>query len=244
MDNDLLEARLRDTAEICERTSRPKFLGFLTRDERAAAEHILKNTDCHTEYFGGYEGAERVFLGCFPYESSKYSFPVTAITFCFRKNDALSHRDFLGALMSLGIGRETVGDILTEPGRAVVFVADEIKKFVVTQIGKIGNVGVTVKEGYDLPLPEGDRLAEFSATAASDRLDCVIAAVCGISRAKACEKIENGAVTVNSAPALKQTKTVCGGDVISVRGSGRFILDSLEDRTKKNRLIIKYKRYV
>lgn len=244
MDNDLLEARLRDTAEICEITSRPKFLGFLTRDERAAAEHILKSTDCHTEYFGGYEGAERVFLGCFPYASSKYIFPVTAITFCFRKNDTLSHRDFLGALMSLGISRETVGDILTEPGRAVVFVADEIKKFVITQISKIGNVGVTVKEGYDLPLPEGDRLAEFSATAASDRLDCVIAAVCGISRAKACEKIESGAVTVNSAPALKQTKAVCGGDVISVRGSGRFILDSLEDRTKKNRLIIKYKRYV
>ena len=55
MDNDLLEARLRDTAEICERTSRPKFLGFLTRDERAAAEHILKNTDCQAEYLGGYE---------------------------------------------------------------------------------------------------------------------------------------------------------------------------------------------
>lgn len=125
-----------------------------------------------------------------------------------------------------------------------MFVADEIKKFVITQISKIGNVGVTAKEGYDLPLPEDDRLAEFSATAASDRLDCVIAAVCGVSRAKACEKIESGAVTVNSAPALKQTKTVCGGDVISVRGNGRFILDSLEDRTKKNRLIIKYKRYV
>lgn len=244
MDSGLLAARIRDTAEICERTSKPKFLGFLTLDERAAAEHILKNTDCRTEYFGGYEGAERVFLGCFPYSAEKYSFPITAVTFLFRKNDTLSHRDFLGAMMSLGIGRETVGDILTEPGRAVVFVADEIKKFVITQISKVGNVGVTVKEGSELPLPASDRLAEFSVTAASDRLDCVIAAVCGISRTKATEKIESGTVTVNSVPALKQTKTVCGGDVISVRGSGRFILDSLEDRTKKNRLIIKYKRYV
>lgn len=244
MDNELLAARIRDTAEICERTSKPKFLGFLTPDEKAAAQHILKSTDCKAEYFGGYDEAQRVILGCFPYSAGKYAFPVTAITFLFRKNDTLAHRDFLGALMALGIGRETVGDILTEPGRAVVFVSDEIKRFVLTQISKIGNVGVTVKEGYELPLPEGDKLAEFSATAASDRLDCVIAALCGVSRTKATEKIESGIVTVNSVPILKQTKTVCGGDVISVRGSGRFTVDSLEDRTKKNRIIIKYKRYV
>ena len=77
MDNELLAARIRDTAEICERTSKPKFLGFLTPDEKAAAQHILKSTDCKAEYFGGYDEAQRVILGCFPYSAGKYAQYVT-----------------------------------------------------------------------------------------------------------------------------------------------------------------------
>ena len=69
--------------------------------------------------------------------------------------------------MALGIKRETVGDILTEQGRTVVFVTHEILEYIKSQITKIGRTGVTVAEGYTDPLPMGDKLAEFSNTAAS-----------------------------------------------------------------------------
>lgn len=244
MDNALFAARVNDDADICEKAQKPKFLGFLTADEAECARRLLNNRRCSTKFFGGYEGAERVMLGCFPDWDEIQDFPVSAVTFTFRKSDTLRHRDFLGALMALGIKRETVGDILTEEGRAVIFVTNEIKGFVLSQVEKIGSAGVKVSEGFVPPLPLSDRLEELSVTAASERLDCVISAICGISRAKSEELIGAGLVTLNSEASLKQTRAVTAGDVISVRTKGRFTVVSLDGRTKKNRIIIKYKRYV
>lgn len=244
METELLTARITDTAGICERTSKPKFLGFLSPEEAVLAQRLLKNNACRTEYFGGFKDASRVMLGCFPDWQEESVFPISALSFRYRVSDELGHRDFLGSLMALGIKRETVGDILIEPGRAVVFVTDDIKEYVKTQVSKIGGTGVTVTEGFDYPLPEGDRLAEFSVTAASDRLDCVISALCGFSRAKAADAVNDGLITVNSAPALKVTKSLFSGDIITVRGKGKFIIDSLDGRSKKNRIIIKYRKYI
>ena len=244
MEIELFKARLKDTADICAKTSRPKFLGFLSAAEAVLAGQILKNADCRTAFFGGYDTAERVMLGCFPDWMEEDSFPINALTFKYRETDTLSHRDFLGSLMALGIKRETVGDILTEQGRAVVFVTDEICDYIKNQVTKIGRTGVSVTEGYTLPLPKGDELIEFTDTAASDRIDCVISALCGFSRAKALEVLAAGSVTVNSVPVSKPTKSVAEGDIISVRGKGRFLIGSLENRTKKNRIIINYKKYI
>ena len=244
METELFKARIKDTAEICIKSSSPKYLGFLTAAEAVLAEQVLKNAPCRTSFYGGYDGAERVMLGCFPDWMEEDSFPISALTFKYRESDELSHRDFLGSLMALGIKRETVGDILTEQGRAVIFVTDEICDYIKNQVTKIGRIGVTVTEGYTLPLPKGDELAEFTDTAASDRIDCVISALCGFSRSKALEAIDYGIVTINSVPVNKPTKSVSEGDIISVRGKGRFLIGSLNDRTKKNRIIINYKKYI
>ena len=244
METELFKARLKDTADICAKTSKPKFLGFLSAAEAVLARQILKNIVCRTAFFGGYDTAERVMLGCFPDWMAENSFPISALTFKFRESDVLSHRDFLGSLMALGIKRETVGDILTEQGRAVVFVTDEICDYIKNQVTKIGHTGVAVTDGYTLPLPKGDELIEFTDTAASDRIDCVISALCGFSRTKALEAIAYGIVSVNSVPVTKPTKSVAEGDIISVRGKGRFLLGSLNNRTKKNRIIINYKKYI
>ena len=244
METELFKARIEDTAEICVKSSKPKYLGFLSAAEAVFAERLLKNAPCRTSFFGGYEGAERLMLGCFPDWMEEYGFPISAITFSFREGDTLSHRDFLGSLMSLGIKRETVGDILVGRGRAVAFVTDEIKDYIKSQVTKIGKTGVKVSEGFTSPLPESDRLADFSDTAASDRIDCVISALCGFSRARALEVLSEGLVSVNSVTVMKPTKSVLAGDIISVRGKGRFVIDSLDGRTKKNRIVINYKKYI
>ncbi len=244
METELFLARLRDTADICIKASKPKYLGFLSSAEAVLAEKTLKNSECRIGFFGGFAEAERVMLGCFPDWMEDENYPITPLSFKYRKEDSLSHRDFLGSLMALGIKRETVGDILVEEGRAVIFVTDEIKDYIKTQVSKIGRTGVAVIEGYDLPLPISDSLADFTDTAASDRLDCVISALCGFSRSKALEVINMGLVTVNSVVTEKPTKAVCAGDIISVRGKGRFVIVSLDGRTKKNRIIINYKKYI
>lgn len=244
METELFVARVGDTADICEKTGRPKFMGFLSAEQAVLATQILSKRSVDFALWGGYADAERKILACFPDWMEEKSFPIEAITFTYRKSDILHHKDFLGSLMALGIKRETVGDILIENGRAVVFVLDEITDYILTEVGKIGRIGVTAQKGFSEPLPQKNSLKEFTETVASLRLDCVVSAIAGISRAVATEKINDGFVTVNSVTVQKNTKIVTYGDIITVRGSGKFIIDAVSDRTKKDRIILKYKKYV
>lgn len=244
MDNSLFLARIGDTLTICERTGKPKFFGFLSIEETALAKNVIKNKNCDARFFGGYEGAQRVLLGCFPDWCDNADFPITAITFSYHKDYTLSHRDFLGSLMGLGLKREAVGDILVENGRAVAFVLDEIAPFIISSLEKVGRVGVTATKGYSSPLPEASKLAEFSVTVASGRIDGVVSALANISRGESCKRIEAGLVSVNSVVCEKISKTICEGDVVTVRSVGKFIVNSLSERSRKDRMILRYKKYV
>ncbi len=244
MTTDLLIARIEDTAAISEKTQKPKFLGFLSHEESALAKDVLKNRAIRFDFFGGYKGAQRVILGAFPEWVTEPEYPICAITFGFRKSDTLRHKDFLGSLMALGLKREAVGDILIEEGRAVAFVLEEICEFIISQITTIGRTGVTLTKGFSEPLPKEDVLEDFSVTIASQRLDCVVSALAGVSRSQAAAIIAEGRVSVNSAIVEKATKSVTDGEVISIRGKGKFIISSLLDKTRKNRIILKYKKYV
>ncbi|MBE6810070.1 MAG: hypothetical protein E7521_03320 [Ruminococcaceae bacterium] len=243
MDIKLLPARVNDLKEIVRRSNLPKYMGFLNPEETSIA---IKCFNQGEEYklFGGYEGAERVVLGVLPDWCETPIFPIKAISFKYRECDRLSHRDFLGALMALGITRETIGDILVENGRAVVFATDEATKYILTQLNKVGNVGVVLNEGYTEPLPSLGIKQEFSVTVASTRIDCVVAAICNMSRNVATEKITDGLVSVNSICVTKPTLTIREGDKISIRQKGRFEIISHNGYSKSGRIILKYNKYV
>lgn len=244
MEAELLIARINDTADICERTDKPKFLGFLSAEQAAAARKIMERKSTNFGLWGGFPSAERVMLGCFPVWCDEYKYPIEPITFTWKKSEQLRHRDFLGSFMALGLTRESVGDILVGDGRAVVFVSQELADYVINQLEKIGGTGVKARIGFEGDLPKGDTAVEASCTVASSRLDGVVAALTGISRATAVQKIAEGAVSVNSAVCEKNVKTVEAGDVVTVRGKGKFTVLSLCDKTRKGRLILKYKKYI
>jgi len=244
MDSSMLFARVDDTADICRRTNKCKYMGFLSGEQAVAVKNYLEKRNVKFNLFGGYCGAERVMLGCFPDWAEGTEFPISAVTFKYRKIDNLSHRDFLGSLMGLGITREKVGDILIEEGRAVAFLDEDIVNFVISQLEKIGRTGVTVSLGFEGELPIGDKLTESSTTVASARLDCVVSAISGLSRGVATEKISQGLVSVNSFVTEKITYSVSEGDIITVRGKGKFIISSLDGRTRKNRVVLNYKKYI
>lgn len=244
MQSQLLDKRILDTADICLKANKPKFLGFLSEEEAVLTERILKGIKVDYSLFGGYDEAGRVMLGCFPEWDEERNFPITPITITFRKSDCLSHRDFLGSLMGLGLKREAVGDILTEEGRSVIFLTVETADYVISQLEKVGRVGVVVQKGFSEPLPGAGKLADFAETVSSNRLDSVVSALANLSRGRAVEIIENGFVSVNSIVCEKITKSLSVGDIVSVRTKGKFIIDSFNDKTRKGRLILKFKKYV
>ena len=243
MDIKLLPARVKDLKQIVDRTASPKFTAFLTPEEVSVAVKQFSIGEKH-DLFGGYDNAERVMLGVLPDWCEEATFPITAITFNYRPCDKLLHRDFLGALMALGITRESVGDILVGEGKTVAFVSSDVSRFVLTQVNKIGNVGVSLSEGFAEPLPQLGQKKEFSVTVASTRLDCVVAAICNLSRTQAADKIIDGFVSVNSVGVMKPTLNVKSQDKITVRQKGRFEIDSCDEISKKGRIILKYDKYI
>ena len=228
MPNELLKARIDDAVRIARRA--PHFIGFLDPGERAEAEDYIKwNNQAEFMFFGGYEDAERSFLGVFPDYKPQYE---------------LSHRDFLGSLMAQGITRSSLGDILIEKGRAVIFIKEELQDYIMTNISKIGKVGVTLTPGFEGELPVSHHFQEMSGVIASMRLDCIVAFLAGVSRDKAATLISSGLVTLNYREATSNSAAVNESAVISIRGKGKFIVDTIGPQTKKGRTIIKCRKYI
>ncbi len=246
MESSLIPARVKDTIRLSQNANFPKFLGFLRPEEAAVAKQVATTQGSNHAFFGGYDSAERVYFGELPAwcENKESFFPITALTLNFRTPSTLSHRHILGSLMSLGITRESVGDILIEQGRAVVFLSQEIAPFVKEQLLKVSNVGVTITEGFTLPLPGMSGFKEITETVASQRLDCVVAALLNTSRTKSAELISEKLVLVNSVCTDKTVKTVESGDTVTIKGKGKFIIESLSGRTKKDRIILNAKKYI
>ncbi|MGN0687672.1 MAG: YlmH/Sll1252 family protein, partial [Oscillospiraceae bacterium] len=125
-DERFLSAHISDLQRLSAKSGVPRFSAFLNEREAVVAENSANQRPL---FYGGYDGAARVVCG---FVQDTYAqelepcdiFPITPLTFYFRKCDSLSHRDFLGAMLSLEIKRELIGDILIAQGYAVVFVHD------------------------------------------------------------------------------------------------------------------------
>ncbi len=244
MDEKMISARVLDLVRNCARNNSPCFSAFLSPEESALAEMSLRGCGVENRFFGGYENAERVMLCVCPFSVEDNAFPLCALTFSYGAQYKLCHRDFLGALMSLGMERDCVGDILVEKGRAVVFVKREMVKFIKLNLSVVGRTGVTVTDGFTMPLPELSGVQNLSSTVSSMRLDCVLAAICNLSRSGAVALIEEKAVSIGGVLCRKSDMTVCEGDKISVRHKGKFAVVSCGDLSKKGRIILKYIRYI
>lgn len=242
----LLAAKILDNAEISENKYTDRFTFFLDEHQQTLCRKVLASV-CFENYllFGGYENAQRCILGIFaPYSSpDKDLFPLKAYTFSYRKADVLTHRDFLGCLMSLGIERSTVGDIIVSDGCSVVFVCDTVA-VLVNGIEKVGRVGVKVTEGFDIDMIPEQKYQDINGTVASLRFDCVLSLALRISREKAAELIRSGLAELNYSVSAATDTAVSAGDVFSARGFGKFRLDAVGNVTKKDRLFITVKKYV
>lgn len=237
-DDKVLLSRVDDTVSLCSVRNKPCFLGFLNEREAYIIKDYLSWNSENIYFYGGHENAKRTILCCSNFDVSEEEYPIKAVYFKFRTVDKLSHRDFLGALMSLGIERDCVGDIMVGDGYAVCYVKSDIYDFVTSQLFKIGRVGVNIipKEQCKIAFEEKTEVLTF--TVSSLRLDVIVSAITGFSRNKTNTFILSGKVFVNYIENQNFSHKINSGDILTVRGFGKYIIKELVGETKKGRLRI------
>lgn len=204
--------------------------------------------------YGGIEDAERVMV-CFPasYEDREdIKFPIECVEITIKsvkyENNSLTHRDFLGAILELGIERKLIGDIFTESEngsivKAFVFCKDKITDFLISELRQIGRCNVSAERTSADEVMVSRRIEDKYGTVPSLRLDVIIGEALNLSRTKVKALIDGDKVAVNSAASSSSHYQVSEGDVISVRGFGKFIFYGSLGNTKKDRLQIHIGKY-
>ena len=245
----MLLAKLWDKINAGIRRQIPASSCFLSPRELQMCRFLFGDTE-GLYYFGGYEDAERkmpIFLPDYLDESflTEADSPVVCLRASFYQADTLSHRDFLGALMGAGIGRETVGDICVSKGSCDFFVTAEIAPYILQNFTDAGRTRLHMEaiplNQVLIPQPETKEIRD---TLASLRLDSVISSGFRIGRSLAAQHITAGKAAINGLSCEKPDKSVLEGDKISVRGLGKIHLRTVNGQTKKGRISVVIDRYV
>ena len=245
----MLLAKLWDKINAGIRKNIPAHTTFLSPRELEMAKYLFGEPE-GLYSFGGYGDAERKMLVYLPdyLEESALTdedSPCVCLRATFYQGDSPNHRDFLGALMGAGIGRETVGDICVGKEHCDFFVTQEIAPYILQNFTSAGRTKLHMEQipltQADIPEPE---VKEIKDTMASLRLDSVISSGFRIGRSLASQYVTSGKAAIDGLPCEKPDKTVSEGSKISVRGLGKIKLVQVNGRTKKDRISVVIHRYV
>lgn len=219
------------------------FSDFLNMEEQST----LKSMKLNFPYtlFGGYDMAERC-IAAFGYNCKEAVFPMSIIKaepVSKKYADNLSHRDFLGSLMGLGIKREVIGDIIIKNNIGYIFCLESIAEYICRNLDKVKHTNIKCTVVNELPNDIEDSAEDKEIIASSMRIDTVISSVYNLSRNAVKEYFTNRKVFVNSSLCENFSYNLKNGDIISVRGKGRFVFNEILGTTKKNRNKISVKIY-
>lgn len=247
----MLIVQLLEKDVVCQQRAYMTYTRFLDLRERTLCMRVAQQAGItkHMIFWGGYEQAERVIAEFLPdymdEQDAKTHSPLVLIRMEKNPADTLTHRDYLGALMGLGIDRTMLGDIVIQPDGAQLFVMQELAQFVCMNLLRVGKKRIQCTQ---IPLSEFqlpqvcEQMGE--GTVASLRLDSVAALIFRTSRAQMQERIEKGLVFVNHMQCLDADTPVGIDDRITVRGEGRARIDALGGISKKGRQFVRYARSV
>jgi len=244
----LLMARVLDKIETVKKTHDIQVSDFLDPSQQALISPVLSQVPgISFLWAGGYLLSERRRLVITPDylepDSSDARLEVLAMTGSPKFHN-LCHRDYLGAILSLGVKREKIGDLIVAGDGCQVIVDRDIAEYISTNLLKVGRAGIRVEKVSleDLRLPE-EQVREIFATVPSLRLDAVAAAGFGVSRTKIAAEIAAEKARVNWHVVTDSSYPVGEGDRISIRGRGRMEIDRVKGETKKGRLSLVLRRF-
>lgn len=245
----MLQKRLIDLSNAAYRKDIVTFSDFLNLNELNILHTTPKDMfPARYETYGGYGSAERQMVAFLPdalyYE---YQYPMTALKIAPSNPkfaESLTHRDYLGAILHLGIERCKVGDLILKDGGCMVFAADSIADYITGSLTRIRHTTVKVLE---VPMEEVSytpNLQMQKGTVASVRLDTVLSVAFPLSRSKLTGLIEGGKVFVNGKLITSNGYRLKEKDMISVRGMGKLVYEGILSETKKGRYYIEVGKYV
>ena len=237
---------LENAAKLAGEKGLVRFSRFLDPAQAIQAGQLAREYGSKMFLWGGYEGAERV-IACFypPHEQiDMREYPVVCLHSRFSdKFCSLSHRDLLGAFMSLGLTRSCLGDIIIVGSDIYLFAHQQNASFIEQSLVSAGKTPLhlhVLDEVPKMPEPEGTR---FSAVVSSLRLDGLIAAAYKLSRSESAEIIRAGLVKVDHLVCDRVDMLVRENALFSIRGKGRIRLVSVDGLTRKQRIGITFFRY-
>jgi RNA-binding protein YlmH len=226
---------------------------FLSLSERSLVTACCKESGAQFTFWGGYPESERTVLFILPdYMTADEHFPSEeddplCLLYCRTSAQAkkLTHRDYLGSLLSLGIERSVIGDILVRDDGADIIILKTIADYLLANYEKAGHIPLKCEI---LPIeklvPPEQKTVTVRESVASVRLDSIVSAVFGFSRTTACEHIAKGLVFVNDTQTEKPDAKLNIGDKIVVRGFGKAYFKEIGGTTRKGRLSVLFEKYI
>ena len=226
------------------------FTGFLNMEQLSMVlEHERELAFAGITYFGGTQGSERCMVRFGDPDILGYEedFPIAClrITPLSEKfSEDLSHRDYLGALMYLGIKRSTMGDILVFGKSARVFCTETVADFLCESLTRVRHTPVRCERSEELPETASVRLKRLMLIVPSLRCDVLVAKVYKLPRSTGSALFRAKKVYINARQIMDGSSTVKEDDTVSVRGYGRFICRGIRKETKKGNLQVDIDLYV
>jgi len=249
----LLVSKLIDKIEQANKTNKITYTDFLNLYEKNLILKILQKENMNFFFFGGYEGAERELCVIYPekfteeiaIQNAKNEIKIIRIILPNMLKNKYMHKDYLGGLMKLGIKREKLGDIIVYEEGADIIVKNEMILFLENEIKNLTRFSKSkiIVENIDNIKNVQKELKELEVIVASLRIDCVVSELVNISRSKANEIIKEQRIFINYEIEENNSKTLKEGDILTIRGKGKFIIDSVSGYTKKNRIILRILQY-
>lgn len=242
-----LKKRFTDMLERSQKNGSFSFTDFLSAADAAEVYEIAQDNE--VSLFGGAEGTERVMIRFGNPEELGYEvlFPIDIIKVAplqAKFSDKLTHRDYLGALMNLGIERDTIGDIVIKEDAAYIFCVEKMTEFILDNLNRIKHTTVVCTRMEGIVEDVQPTLSERTVVISSLRLDSILSKLYNLSRSDSkalfAEKhvLVNGRLCMNAAYAPKE------GDAISSRGFGKCIFSAISHETKKGRIAVNVQVYV
>lgn len=229
-------------------TQSPVHADFLDPHQREiASRELAVLTGLRCLYYGGFRRAERQRLILTPDFLLVEAIDPRLGFLEIKPADAsdLTHQDYLGAVLSLGVKREKIGDLIVLADRCQMVAVQETATYLLANLARIGRTkaAAILIEPEQLQVPP-EQIKEIKTTVASPRLDAVASDGFGTSRTRMVREIKAGRVRVNWQPSLNPDRQLQEGDVISIRGRGRVIVAAVTGETKKGRMGLLLKRLI
>lgn len=247
----LLVAKVLDKLEFLKNRNKIESTDFLNLNEQDIITKLLKKIHFENYYFfGGNDFSERKVAIFYPEKlteemckkNHKNILTVIRIELPRELEDEYNHSTYLGAIMKLGIEREKIGDIYAKTTSSDIVIKKEVAKFLIQNLGSLTrfeNSEIEEKSIDELEKVNVDKV-EISAIVASLRLDNIVSVLAKTSRSKAVDIIERERVFVNFKLETKSSKQIYEGDIITIRGKGRFEFIAVTGNTKKGRYVIQF----